>query len=250
MIDDLLPSEHLRDQLAVIRCSLREPHFTLALLELSSWIDGHRRRMGNALSVADQALINDVLRELDAANDILAARMSRTACLYSEHRSVLRDRFVVPTGQMSPHSWKPEGVWTSPLVQQGNSAWSLRAASEGDTKLHPYNLLLAHPEASRVSLLETLADADLLLASHGGRLELALESLRADGYAVVDFSWRCVLEAEVSVLRGERYPVAFPCGLGVECSLWLELPSDPIGIVEIAHPSSRGGQETGWFEYE
>lgn len=253
MVRNRLPVEHLQDQLQIIRRSFREPAFTLALLELSDWIEVEALDADRtALSTLDQIIIAEVLHDLVAMSGILAARLSRTACLYSDDRSVSRDRFrMAGAPRVSTHLWKPESaLWTSPLVGEGNSAWSLRAALGSAMKRHPYNLLLARPEPRRAFLLRTLADADTLLADHGGRIELALESLHAEGYFVLDFSWQCVLEAEISALLGERDAVAFPCALGVECSLWLEAPSDPIDVVEMAHPESSSGRETGWFAYE
>lgn len=220
-MESLLPRDHLQDQLAVLRSALGEPGVTLALIELSSWLTGSRRPLDAALNPSDRTVAHELLQELHDLSDMLALRMFRPAFLCSDTSAIRHDRFVDPAFAESPtYSWKPrDALWTSPLVQADTSAWSLMSEQTGDTERHSHFLSLAHPPRDSTMLLKSLADADSLLISNGGLTTEAWRSLRRNGCGIVDFTWRCVLEAEISALLGERDPGAFPGGLGVECSL-------------------------------
>lgn len=251
MVDDLLPGEHLRGLISFLRCLPSELQSTLALLELSSWLDGNRLSVGQELNVSDRETTNQVLADLQEMGSILQRRMSRPPCLYSDRDSLTADDFTSPWELgTSRHSWKPTGaLWTSPLVGKGHSAWSLRALLYGDALPHPYNLVLSRPSPETVYVVRDLAQADSLLrGDHGGALP-ALRALHQRGYVVINFTWRSVLEAEIAVLRGERDPSGFPSGLGVECSLWLEAPRGLEQVVSVQAEAARMGPP-GWFTYE
>ena len=101
------------------------------------------------------------------------------------------------------------------------------------------------PVTSRF-ILDSLATADGIVCA--GSFEEAVHRLEAAGINRIDFSWRCVLEAECSALRGERDSTAFPCGLGTESSLWLNTPK-PVSELQVATSRDNHNVEPGWFSY-
>lgn len=250
MVVDLLPSEHLNGLLSILRRSPEELSFTRALLDLTDWLDGNRLGTGMGLTASDQALLHQTLVDLDGIGRMLEQRLMRPPCLYSDTAVIVPTAFVT-AGKLerSRQHWKPErALWTSPLAGEGHSAWSLRALLYGDGLPHAHNLVLVRPPPERAYLVGELAQADSLLQEHGGTPLAALASLHRDGYAVVDFTWRCVLQAEISVLRGEREQSAFPCGLGVECSMWLDVPAGPVRVLP-AQNEAVEARPSGWFRY-
>jgi len=160
------------------------------------------------------------------------------------------DRFVSPAVDFRPTSghWKPLDVlWTTPAVDTTQSDWSIWAAHT--TEIPPPQLMVSFNRfpASQVSLIASLAQADKIVVRNGS-VAAALKSLHARGTWVIDFSWRCVLEAEISAFRGRRGAFAFPCGLGTACSLWLEMPR-AVTSVQAPPRSAPDDLPARWFTY-
>ena len=119
-------------------------------------------------------------------------------------------------------TWKPLGrLWTAPLVEPA-SAWAFWWG-KGRPRMAWVRQLRyeSPPRASRV-VVDSLASADELIGENS--FEELASRLEDSGIERIDFSWRCVLEAECSLIRGERDLARFPCGLGTESSIWLAAP--------------------------
>lgn len=250
---DLLPREHIEALLDALEGSHGEPQTTLTLLELSDWISGSRVRGGAGLSASDSDLVARVLSTLDVLGEDLDERLQRPPCLHSDHDTVSATNFVPVdrSATSKPPWWKPQdALWTSPLVDEGGSAWSIRAERYGDARSHVHSLVLTRPPAENAYLVSSLAHADALVRDHESMPLVALAAAGEEGYTVLDFSWRCLLQAEISVLRGERSAWAFPGGLGVECSLWLSIPLGPVQVVELDLRKRSSSAPPDWYAYE
>ncbi len=95
-------------------------------------------------------------------------------------------------------------------------------------------------------MVDSLESADELIG-HTTFVEVA-HNLEGTGIERVDFSWRCVLEAECSALRGERDATSYPCALGTESSVWLTTPV-PTSQSEHVTTLDAPPPEPGWFLY-
>lgn len=246
---DLLPLRLVRDLLSTLR-EADEPARTRALIELSDWLSGHRRDPTVPLGAADSTALREVSSAVEDLDGVLASRMDRPAVHGSADAAWRSHRFVSPALDYRPAvpSWKPLGaLWTTPAVTSLDGGWSTWAASAGQTSPIRFNLVFERPPAEQIRLVSSLADADAIVARYGSTAAVP-HALHAEGVTLVDFSWRCVLEAEISAFRCQRDALAFPCGLGTECSLWLSAPSTPTRIV--TRPAADADPPpAGWFEY-
>ena len=219
----MLPVAHLAALTSEFLTATDE-RLTTVLLELSQWIDAWRRRPEGPLR--DEVQILDLITDALLARDAdLADRLLLNPILWSD-----RDKFdqTLWNGSLesgpSLGTWKPvRGLWTSPEVSVGSSAWMTRVREFGDGIRHTCAISLLRPPPDSVILLRSLSEADNF-CSQGGLA--AFRRAQADGFRAVDFSWRCVLEAEISGMHGDRQPIDFPCGIGTESTLWLVRPKD------------------------
>lgn len=177
---------------------------------------------------------DDVLKQLAEAVEQLGSRFKEHFrngdVLGASGTKFLKSEFIPPEQwTFDPHfSWKPiNGLWTSPRVLiEGDpsivSAWLLRARDHADTN-----------DINNVSFWERSSIDSRLIGSLEEALDFAPDSETfheacmhdaSNGIHVVDFSWRVVIESELAGLRREIDPMAYPCGLGVESSLWLRPP--------------------------
>jgi hypothetical protein len=245
---NLLPAPYIAAQLQIVRRSASARALTAALIALADWLDSSRRDPAMTLSAADGATLDEVVAALQPRRQLLAERMQRRAILATEFDEIIPERFVeaLSFSEGSAH-WKPQGaMWTSPTVSPVTSAWTLRTETGHDAAAHAHILPLDAPEVTL--LVDSLESADDLAARHHDSGTGMWRSLHRDGVWRVDFSWLTVLEAEVDAFRGRRRSTAFPCGLGVESSLWLRVPdSQPSGVGIARGPADVATR--GWFTY-
>ncbi len=143
--------------------------------------------------------------------------------------------------------WKPLGrLWTAPLVEPA-SAWAFWAKQTGNARAWDRQLRYeSPPRASRV-VVDSLASADELVGQDS--FEQTVCNLESDGVSRIDFTWRCVLEAEFSALRRERAATDYPCALGAESSMWLTSPEPMSELPEDDTTRSDPYVGSGWFVY-
>ena len=262
MTQDLLDSRHIRDQLRVMKGahSVDERPVIEALVEIAmSLYDGRYRgkEPGRVdASRGDLDIMDEVLGVVDPFRDAFVERFDLPAAYVtaaSRHRPHVRrrpssrrlwlgrSRRVIAAGRHHVRrgrrtgttarflTWKPvDRLWTAPLVEP-SSAWGFWMGRR-------YNLSwtrqLRYESPSRASrvVVDSLATADEIIGQRSFE-QLALQ-LEDGGISRIDFSWRCVIEAECSVLRAERDGDSFPCSLGTESSVWLTSPV-PISVASM-----------------
>lgn len=144
-------------------------------------------------------------------------------------------------------TWRPlYRLWTAPLVEPA-SAWAFWM-EDYTNLLWSRQLRYESPaRASRV-VVDSLAAADELVGR--STFEETARRLEAAGVERIDFSWRCALEAECSILLGERKAADYPCSLGTESSVWLTSPAPTAGIEADGAPPNRPQAPDGWFIYD
>lgn len=96
-------------------------------------------------------------------------------------------------------------------------------------------------------VVDSLATADELIGQSS--FEQAVRNLEGTGVSRIDFTWRCVLEAEYSALRGERAATSYPCALGTESSMWLTSPEPVSQLTESNTNRCEPCAGSGWFVY-
>lgn len=199
--ENLLPAAYVAELLETIRRPASDRTLTDALIELSDWLDGSRRDAATPLSRADQATLREVETALRPLRHGLADRMQRPAILASHHDTIVSGCFVdAPSFRYSAVHWKPDGaMWSSPAVDPGVSAWTLRSENTHDAIRHGHIVLDTPPVTVTV---DSLDNADRLVADFRGAVDEVWRGLHRDGVWRVDFSWACVLEAEMDALSG------------------------------------------------
>ncbi len=247
---DLLPFGLVSELLRAVR-SGHEPDATAALVTLSSWLGGDRGDAALRPGAADSADLTEVAGAVEELDGVLAARMSRPPVRFSADADRPARRLVSPAAEYraAAGTWKPlDALWTTPTLDASNSEWSIWTAYNGEMRAFRLKEMFERPRAEHVTLLSSRADADALLARHGS-VAAAARSLRRSGIRVIDFSWRCVLEAEIEAFRGRRSARSFPCGLGTACSLWLELPT-ATSLVQLPAQRAEHAPPADWFTYD
>lgn len=245
----LLPFDLVVKQLSTLRVG-REPAATRALVVLSDWLT-NRRHDTSVPAPTDRAALAAIAEAVEQLDGALSGRMNRRPVHFSAAADPNSRRFVSPAVdyRRAGRDWKPLDVlWTAPAVDAVESDWSIWAAHSGETAAARLREDFDRPVARHVCLLSSLAEADGVVDRYG-TVAAALRLLRRGGIQVVDFSWRCVLEAEIAAFRGQRSPVAFPCGLGTACSLWLEVPTETSQTWLRREPSEDAPPPAGWFTY-
>ena len=245
---DFLHWDHLRDQVRIIEGShsVNESHVVNALVEIASSLYA-AQYMGSApASRRDLYIINEVLAVLTSISDALVERFDMPAVhmAMERHHHVDRQRQAGP----SVHStWKPAGrLWTAPLVEP-SSAWELWAKNTGNARAWNRQLRYESPARQLRVVVDSLASADELIGRRS--FKKTAQYLEDNGIRRIDFSWRCALEAECSILRAERTPISYPCGLGTESSVWLRTPEPTIELKNEATTLDDQHVALGWFIY-
>ncbi|MYC84104.1 MAG: hypothetical protein F4X18_01115 [Acidimicrobiia bacterium] len=212
----------IRGQVRIIRdaLSVDERPVVDAFVGISSALYAAQHAGGATASRRDLEVLDQVTSVVSAVSDALAERFALPAVQMAATSPVP----AVNAGiAVATHLWKPLGlVWTAPLVEPA-SAWALWAAETGNAKGWERQIRYDTPAAASRVVVDSLETADKLV---GGSTFLAVaHNLERAGIERVDFSWRCVLEAECAALRGERAATSFPCALGTESSIWLTTPA-------------------------
>ena len=239
MSPDLLPAAVVAELLAIVQSPVLELERTAALGELADRLAGHRRAPSIPLTNDDERTVTEVRAIVVQLRPQLGRRMGRPALLATDTPQIVPGRFTAaPDFAGGWPYWKPaQGLWSSPQVCPGVSAWTLQANSVlPPDRLPRWVVELEDPPLA--VLVDSLASADQLLAEAGDVVAQLWPTLHDAGVWRVDFAFGCVLEAELSVLTGERAVSAFPAGLGVESSLWLRRP-DSRAAVPVAEPTDH-----------
>ena len=211
----------IRGHIRTIRAapSVDERRVVDALVRISSALYSAQHAGRATASRRDLHVMDQVISVVGTVSDALAERFALPA-VHMAATSPAPSR--APGNAMATHLWKPLGLlWTAPLAEPA-SAWALWATETGNARRWDrqirYDTLAP---ASRV-VVDSLETADKLVGP--STFAAVAHNLERAGIERVDFSWRCVLEAECSALRGEREPTSWPCALGTESSIWLTTP--------------------------
>lgn len=252
---DLLSGGGLPDLIRVIKRagSVDKRPVTDALIEIMGALDA-AQHMGEAAvsSHRDHNAIDEICGLVYSVSDALAGRFDLPAVhvTLADHHRGRRRRKTEKRARSAPgpadrlFTWRPiYRLWTAPLVEPA-SAWAFWMKHYAHLEWSR-QLRYKSPARSKRVVVDSLAAADELVGRNS--FEKAAQRLEAAGFERVDFSWRCVLEAECSVLLGERKTVDYPCSLGTERSVWLTSPA-PTAIIEPADTAFRSPQiPDGWL---
>ena len=254
----LLAGGGLSDSISVVERagSVYERPVTDALIEIMQDLYA-AQHLGEAAvsSRGDLDAIGEILSMVDSISDELAERFDLPAV----HVTLARGRLGRPAAKNRedgpPESgpgvnrlftWRPMyRLWTAPLVEPA-SAWAFWMRKDANLEWSRQLRYESPARASRV-VVDSLAAADELVGR--STFEEAAHRLEAAGVERIDFSWRCVLEAECSILLGERKASDYPCSLGAESSVWLTPPAPTVEIE--ADNTVYGGPQApaDWFHY-
>lgn len=218
---DVLDWGAICEQVRIIRDvpSVNDRLVVNALVEVSSWLYSAQHAGSGTASPGDVRVMDRLLAAVRTISSGLAERF-RLPAVHMAATTPAHGR--EPTTAVATHLWKPLGrLWTAPVAEPA-SAWALWATETGNARPWDRQIRYDTPAAASRVVVDSLESADELVGQHTF-MEVA-HSLEAAGVERVDFSWRCVLEAECSALRGERDAIGYPCALGTESSLWLTTP--------------------------
>lgn len=253
---DLLAGGGLSDSISVIERagSVYEHPVTDALIEIMQDLYA-AQHLGEAAvsSRGDLDVIGEILTMADSISDELAERFDLPAVhviLARERRGRRRRTEKMVPLESGPadrlFTWRTmDRLWTAPLVEPA-SAWAFWMHKYADLEWSRQRRYESPARASRV-VLDSLAAADELV----GRSTFgeAAHRLEAAGVERIDFSWRCVLQAECSILLGERKASDYPCSLGAESSVWLTSPAPTVEIQADDTAYDCPPTPAGWFHY-
>ena len=196
-------------------------------------------------SRGDIYVLDQVVAAVRAISDALAERFALPA-VHMAATSPLHGRREPRTATITHLLWKPVGrLWTAPLAEPA-SAWAFWAKKTGNNKTWTRQLRYESPATASRVVVDSLESADILIGR--STFEEVAHNLEGTGIERVDFSWRCVLEAECSALKGERDAISYPCALGTESSIWLTTPV-PTSQSEDDTTHDDPRPEPGWFIY-
>lgn len=190
-----------------------------ALVEIScSLYEAQHTDRGLGPSTRDVRILGEVLGAVAAASEVLVDRFVLPAVHMATSAGPQRNGLSPATRLL----WKPVGrLWTAPVVEPA-SAWALWAAKTGNARVWDRQFRYESPPRAARVVVDSLANADNLVGHRS--FEQTVHALTLGGVSRIDFTWRCVLEAECSALLGERSPSSYPCALGTESSIWLTSP--------------------------
>lgn len=252
---DLLSGGRLPDLIRIIKRagSVDKRPVTDALIEIMGDLYA-AQHMGEPVvsSRGDLNEIDEICALVYSISDALAGRFDLPAVhvtladhLRGQRRRKTGKRARSASGPADRlFTWRPiYRLWTAPLVEPA-SAWAFWMKHYAQLAWSR-QLRYESPARDRRVVVDSLAAADELVGRDS--FEEAAQRLEAAGFERVDFSWRCVLEAECSVLLGERKTVDYPCALGTERSVWLTSPV-PTAIIEPDDTASDSPETPdGWF---
>lgn len=244
---DLLCWEELSDHIAVIEGarSVGDRLMIDALVEIScSLYEAQYMNSGLAPSTRDLRILREALGAVVTASELLVERFDLPAVQMATSAGPQRSGLRPGTRLL----WKPvDRLWTAPVVEPA-SAWVLWARKTGNARAWDRQVRYESPPRAARVVVDSLASADNLVGQ--GSFRQAARALASDGVSRIDFTWRCVLEAECSALRGDRSHSSYPCALGIESSIWLTSP-EPLS--EYADDDVTGrddpNERSGWFVY-
>lgn len=242
---DLLDWGDIREQVRIIgdAQSVNERPILEALVGISSSLYSAQLAGGATPSRGDLHVMDQIVAATRTISDALAERF----VLLAVHMAATGPAHgPKPSDAMTTHLWKPLGrLWTAPLSEPA-SAWTLWAKETGNARAWDRQIRYESPDIASRVVVDSLESADELVGQ--GTFVAVVHNLERAGIERVDFSWRCVLEAECSALRGERDATAFPSALGTESSLWLTRP-EPVSELHVTTAPSSSRPEPGWFNY-
>ena len=209
----------IRGQVRIIRDapSVDERPVVDALVQISSALYAAQHAGRATAGRRDLHVLDQVTSAVGTVSDALAERFALPAVQMARSPAPRAAGNAVAT-----HLWKPLGLlWTAPLAEPA-SAWALWATETGNARTWERQIRYDTPAAASRVVVDSLETADKLVGR--STFVAVAHNLEHAGIERVDFSWRCVLEAECSALRGEREPTSFPCALGTESSIWFTTP--------------------------
>lgn len=218
---DLLDWGDICEQVRIIRDvpSVNDRRVVDALVEVSSRLYSAQHAGSGTASPGDVHVMDQLLAATRTISGALAERF-RLPAVHMAATNPARGR--EPTTAMATHLWKPLGrLWTAPVAEPA-SAWALWATETGNARPWDRQIRYDTPAPASRVVVDSLESADRLVGQ--STFVEVTQTLEDVGIERVDFSWRCVLEAECSALRGERDKTSYPCALGTESSLWLTTP--------------------------
>ena len=237
----------IRDQVRVIEGaqSVDERLVVDALVEISSSLYDVQHVGRATASPGDVHVMDQVLAAVRTFSDALAERFALPAVHMAATSPPYGRR--EPKTAVTAHLWKPVGrLWTAPLAEPA-SAWAFWAKETGNARTWDRQLRYESPPTASRVVVDSLESADELVGATTF-VEVA-HNLEGAGIERVDFSWRCVLEAECSALRGQRDATSYPCALGTESSIWLTTPV-PTSEREYDTTPNDPHPEPDWFLYQ
>lgn len=243
-VDGLLHGSHLLDLIKIVdnANSVNEPHVIDALVDISAELYAARLTEPRTPSKGDRDLIARLVAVLASNSRELGERFAGPTVRLVSEVSEFNQRL----SQLQ--SWKPERVvWTAPVSGDG-SAWERWANRTGNARPWSATIQYDTPPPHQRLILTSLEVADELADNQA--IGDVLAQMQHSGLVRIDFSWRCVLEAECSVLLGERNSGSFPSDLGTESCLWLETPIDSDVKLMSAFTQKSKPDSThlpGWF---
>lgn len=244
---DRLDWPHIRDWIKTIERaqSADELRVVDALNGFVDCLDSMEHSGGIPAARVDRAIMDEALGAVRSMSDALVERTALPAVYMArpprdhvgKSRRKLKQRRRAENA-WKRMTWKPlDRLWTSPLFEPA-SAWAFMLAQQ--VRHVPWDRQLRYespPPESRV-VVDSLATADELIGENS--FEEMARRLEGAGIERIDFTWLCVLEAQCSVVRGERGGGSFPCGLWTESSVWLAAPA-LIGEAPVPTLAELGG---------
>jgi hypothetical protein len=194
------------------------------LIDLAHWVDAWNRPASGLTSI-EHAALDCVVEAVRTRDAYLSDRLDETPVLWTDRAELEPEDWDASLSlQDSRVGWKPvNALWTAPAMSGHRTAWSARVETYGDGTRRRNMIRLRRPDATRFLRVRGLQEARSLVSDRNSIVR-NLGCARSEGIVAIDFTWRCVIEAEITGFRGESSPTDFPCGLGTECTLWLEMP--------------------------
>jgi hypothetical protein len=173
-----------------------------------------------------------LISRLDLLRDRFQTNFKNDDVFYTDQIAISKKDISTPPEWKMDNSlwWKPtNGLWSSPRISKPStnlpfSAWIIRAEEFGDASIHK-NQIEVKRNGVVSRQLTSLNEALELLRNGESFLDACVREYE-NGTQVIDFTWNVVFEAELAALHDELDPYEFPCGLGVESTIWLDLAGD------------------------
>lgn len=222
---------HLIELIEKISPGLDNAAMTEVMLSLSSQFDAAGCSDPPGEGCRSPEIQDLLMSKLKICKDRFRHNFDFMDVFYSDYEKIDEQLFLPASSwdEINLHIWKPVGaLWSSPAILTNEdsdvkSSWTIRAAQYGDAIPHDYKL--SHKRNNVNSLcIEDLESAKKLIAKHGSFISLCRAEYE-NGTNVLDFTWNLIFESEMAALLEEYDKDSFPCGIGVESSIWLNLKS-------------------------